>query len=252
MKQENDEVGDHALTLGAMQEQRGMTFEQFACSVLRFESVVDKPRTDIPVRTFIDTLMLFGKVADMLDKMKKAVFYGAAFDDSDLLTQQLEAHAFLGRLIDTNGGVQRFALTTPALFDAKVRGVVADVVNMRILHGIVGMCTEAGELAQELGAAIANNRPIDLVNVNEEVADSDVYKAFYLDATAQSQGKLLAAVLAKLTQRYGDKPYNDAGALNRDLGEERKALEAHSAPGPLSDTRQTPFPFPTSPNVRAG
>jgi hypothetical protein len=220
-------------------ETTAMTFEEFSASVLRFESVVGAPRETIPAALVIDLLHLFATAADMLDVVKKAVFYGKPLDAEALSGMRFVAARVaynLGPLVDKNAAAHRTPLRVPKLLPS------GPVQNMRAFHALLGYCTEAGEIAAALRTSVLNDKPIDRVNIDEEFGDGDWYKAVWFDVTAQTQGATLRRVRDKLTTRYGDKPYSDKAALNRNLGNERAVLEeaaaaVHKRPGLNPDYR---------------
>ena len=108
------------------------------------------------------------------------------------------------------------------------------VINSRILHGIMGIVDEAGELNTIAKAKIYYNKEIDMVNLKEELGDLWWYFRLLLDEIAVIENSTPAQVFesiaemnkAKLHERYPEK-YSDKAATNRDLNRERKELESH-------------------------
>ena len=108
-------------------------------------------------------------------------------------------------------------------------------MNERILHGILGMADEAGELISVVKSALYYNKEIDLINIKEELGDMWWYYCLELDEIAVLEHKTPSEVFeeifamnkAKLKTRYPNK-YSDEKALNRDLDKERKALETQT------------------------
>jgi NTP pyrophosphatase (non-canonical NTP hydrolase) len=96
---------------------------------------------------------------------------------------------------------------------------------LRLLHGSMGLCTESGELLDNLKKHIFYGKELDLVNLVEECGDLFWYLAIIHDAMgARDFDATLASNIKKLRARYGDK-FNEEGALNRDLEKERSILE---------------------------
>lgn len=94
----------------------------------------------------------------------------------------------------------------------------------RVLHAMIGLCTETGELQDAVKKHIIYGKPIDRVNVIEEFSDCLWYIAVGLDACGSSFEEAFAKNIAKLKARFPDK-FTEDQALNRDLDAERKALE---------------------------
>ena len=102
-------------------------------------------------------------------------------------------------------------------------------VPVQVVHAVLGMLTEAAEMAQALEAALFGGAELDTVNLLEESSDMDWYQAL-LDATVDgSQEERWNTNIAKLAARYsrstGDVEYSDEDALNRDTDAEREILE---------------------------
>ena len=91
---------------------------------------------------------------------------------------------------------------------------------MNQLHMVLGMVTEASEIANVFKAKLAYNREIDWVNIEEEVGD----ELFFISAFCRMNGidleKVMEQNIAKLKARYPDDKAN-----NRDLDKEREILE---------------------------
>lgn len=94
----------------------------------------------------------------------------------------------------------------------------------RMLHAVLGMASEVGEIADALKKHIIYKRAIDMVNMIEESGDRMWYEALFLSAIKKTIPEAMEKNIAKLKVRFGDKFREDA-AVNRDLAAERKALE---------------------------
>lgn len=97
--------------------------------------------------------------------------------------------------------------------------------NIRLLHAAIGLATEAGEIQDQLKKAIFYGKPLDKVNLAEELGDLFWYMAIMSDALGVSFDDIQEKNIAKLKARYGAK-FSEAAALNRDLDTERKILES--------------------------
>lgn len=99
-------------------------------------------------------------------------------------------------------------------------------VCMDILHGILGVATEGGEMLEALYGAYFEGRDFDKVNLLEESGDVMWYLAVLLNKP--QPGVTFDAVqrlnIDKLRKRYPDK-FTNYDALNRDLIGERAILE---------------------------
>lgn len=136
---------------------------------------------------------------ELLDLVKKNLYYGRALDSTKVCTllDQTEALAAAARVSMTKPGA-------PQPLNA----------DSRITHAIVGFGTEGGELCKALADHL-EGADLDIVNLGEEFFDADWYKAIFLDATGISEEMA----------RYPDK-FDARRALHRDLGAERAILES--------------------------
>lgn len=96
--------------------------------------------------------------------------------------------------------------------------------NIRLLHAVMGIVTEAGELMDQLKRVIFYGKELDTVNVDEELGDLK----FYLQLACNVRGVTLEEITernrAKLNKRY-EKKFTEKEALNRNLDAEREILE---------------------------
>lgn len=96
--------------------------------------------------------------------------------------------------------------------------------HSRLLHAAMGMVTESGEFMDALKKAIIYGKPLDKVNLAEELGDQMWYIAVACDALGVPLGNVMGRNVAKLRARYPEK-YSNECALNRDLEKERGILE---------------------------
>jgi NTP pyrophosphatase (non-canonical NTP hydrolase) len=123
---------------------------------------------------------------------------------------------------------QKNALVTEARDLGPVKERLQDTRNVRLLHAAMGLSTEAAEFTDMMKKAIFYGKPVDEVNLKEEVADLCWYCAIALDALGSSFEEVMATNIAKLKARYGDK-FTEAAAIERDLDKEREILENNPA-----------------------
>jgi len=99
-----------------------------------------------------------------------------------------------------------------------------NVQTLQLLHAVMGMVTEAGELMDAIKRHVVYGKPIDLVNLSEECGDSFWYQALLARTAGFTFAEAKSLNIAKLATRYPEKFTEDA-ALNRDLEKERRVLE---------------------------
>jgi len=97
-------------------------------------------------------------------------------------------------------------------------------ISSRLLHGVSGCVTEAGELEDALKKCIFYGKELDLVNLTEEVGDVMWYLAILLDELGSSFEEVITINIRKLKSRYPNK-FSSERALNRNLDKERDILE---------------------------
>jgi NTP pyrophosphatase (non-canonical NTP hydrolase) len=101
---------------------------------------------------------------------------------------------------------------------------ISDHGVARLLHAMIGACTETGELQDMVKKALIYNKPFDRVNVLEECGDTLWYLALALDAAGYTMAECMERNIEKLRVRFPDK-FTFKGANNRDLDAERVSLE---------------------------
>jgi NTP pyrophosphatase (non-canonical NTP hydrolase) len=92
------------------------------------------------------------------------------------------------------------------------------------LHMVLGMQTEAAEIADVYKKTIAYKKPLDFVNIKEEVGDLMWYVANLCNMNGWDLREILDTNIAKLEARYPEK-FTEEQAINRDLDNERQILE---------------------------
>lgn len=95
-----------------------------------------------------------------------------------------------------------------------------------IIHAIIGLATEAGELLEHLAHWMNGDiGEFDFVNLKEESGDCAWYMAVLAKAAGFTFDEMLQINIDKLRKRYGDK-FSAFDANNRDLLGERAVLES--------------------------
>lgn len=110
-----------------------------------------------------------------------------------------------------------------------------DGIPREVIHSVVGIASESGELTDALKKACFYGREIDYDNIDEEMGDILWYIHNYCIERGITLDDLLRQNLRKLRKRYGDSWSEDA-EKDRDLDAERKVLERPKPP-PNRDVR---------------
>ena len=97
----------------------------------------------------------------------------------------------------------------------------------RLLHAGIGLSTESGEFLDALKKHIFYGKPLDKVNLAEEVGDLFWYLAIAADELGFEFEEVMEKNITKLKARYGEKFSSDK-AENRNLDKEREILETQS------------------------
>ena len=97
--------------------------------------------------------------------------------------------------------------------------------NQRLLHGGIGLATEAGEFLDALKKHMFYGKELDRVNLREEMGDIFWYCAIIADELDVDFSEVMERNITKLKARYGDK-FSEEKASHRDLDTERKILES--------------------------
>jgi len=98
------------------------------------------------------------------------------------------------------------------------------VENQRLLHGGIGLATEAGEFLDAIKKHVFYGKEIDKVNLREEMGDLFWYCAIIADELGVDFKDVMQRNITKLKTRYGEK-FSQDKANTRDLETERKILE---------------------------
>ncbi|MDB4330347.1 nucleoside triphosphate pyrophosphohydrolase family protein [bacterium] len=133
----------------------------------------------------------------------------------------VKKHLFYGKNVDLPGLTNTSPEYEIKKYDA---GMDLNPKLIRLLHGVVGIITEAGEMTEQLYAHMYDKKELDEVNIAEEIGDLFWYCAIICDTVGISFESLMEKNIEKLRARYGDKFSSDK-AINRDLDTERNILE---------------------------
>lgn len=135
----------------------------------------------------------------LADKVKKALFYGK---------EPLWDAAQIAFVEDQKGLADH---------------VKKDAVPVDVVHSVLGIITEGGELAEAVAKAFFTG-DLDEVNLDEEMGDILWYIAMFCHHRDIDFDSLMERNINKLRTRFPDK-FTQEKAINRDLEAEREQLE---------------------------
>lgn len=150
-----------------------------------------------------EILVNFIEWGNRLDRVKKALMYGRAFEwDTDSPGMPVES-------------------CVPELPED----------YQRLIHAMLGIATEGVEMmeaVQQLFFLVDATRPgtFDITNLQEEFGDANWYYTFGLASLGQTAAENRAQNDAKLEARFGGTVFTEEAANERDLERERKELES--------------------------
>lgn len=116
------------------------------------------------------------------------------------------------------------AIKTESVDFKAIENRLAQKGMFRLLHAGMGLSTEAGEFLDSLKKHIFYGKPLDKVNLAEELGDLFWYCAIVSDELGVEFEPIMERNIEKLKARYGDR-FNEEKAENRDLKRERDILE---------------------------
>ena len=191
-------------------------FGQFLADVARTESVVDRPKKAIPMHSLVAVCSVLSHAGEALNLIKRTAFYGAEFNAAAFAFElhQVVDHAIAGASAADDQTIQLG-------------------LDMRMLHGLMGMLTEtAGEMPVHL-ACVATKQPVDTVNLTEERGDYHFYEAIVDMVQGSDPSEPYFAVARKLEKRFPTGTFDAHHALNRDIAAEQTALITQVDPAVL-------------------
>jgi hypothetical protein len=170
----------------------------------------------VPLDDLSLALAQFIEAGNKLDKMKKSLFYGRAYES-----------------FRTEMGYVEHPLKCEDLPETVFPGFESQ--GRDIIHAIIGKATEAVELCELLETSIQSHQPVDQVGYVEEIGDSRWYDRIGLPAVGitcreADQGNYRklsakAAAQARTHARYAE-GFSEKEAIVRDIPAERAGLEA--------------------------
>lgn len=144
----------------------------------------------------------------------------------ELLDEQINLSFRMDRLkkylfYNKNNGV---SLNENFVFDPKVGERIVSNVVVRLLHSVLGLSSETGEIMEALVGHVFDGLTLDKINIKEEFGDVSWYTGIGCDAVDTTLLQVLTTNIEKLEVRYPEK-FTTYHAENRDLESERKVLE---------------------------
>lgn len=129
------------------------------------------------------------------------------------MTQNLNSKQYISDAIKTES--TNFSAMNERLHDDGIK---------RLLHAGIGLSTEAGEFLDALKKHIFYGKPLDKVNLAEEMGDMFWYMAIVASELGFEFEEVMEKNITKLKARYGEK-FSEEKAEKRDLDKEREILE---------------------------
>jgi NTP pyrophosphatase (non-canonical NTP hydrolase) len=162
----------------------------------------------------------------VLDMLKKNLFYGKEVDFYVLRERMILAQSAMGAACESLSVSGRFVFQE-------------DIVPVRLLHGVIGMATEVGELLDVIlslqdkylfckKAGAAELQDNDLQTLLEECGDVSFYKTAVLNSIGFTASDEQRANIAKLSRRYPGGVFNAEQAISRDTSAEAQAMRGVS------------------------
>jgi len=146
---------------------------------------------------------------EVLDQIKKYVFYGRDIDNEKLKRDLDFINGSSESFIDKERDDGSFALNMDEI-----------PINDRLFHSVIGIATEATELVEAMKDGFQDD-----VNLLEEFGDLNWYEAIGISELGGDFDEVLETNIAKLRHRYPDKFTNES-AQERDLEGERQILSS--------------------------
>lgn len=98
------------------------------------------------------------------------------------------------------------------------------MLRPELMHALLGITSEAGEIADQFKRHLIYGKELDEVNLMEEIGDLFWYCAILSYQISIPFEVIMERNIAKLKARYPEKFSKDS-AINRDLEKERRILE---------------------------
>lgn len=212
-------IGDIIYALDSPEQREAQAEASFDYLELSSRTASDKFYGELINDTTLRSALLnFARAAADLDRVKKLLFYGedkAKGREKDALDLGKENAWFsLGML----------SVAARASDDEELSvGGPAHHRAIALLHGVLGVGTESGEMVEALLKAMKGER-FDTVNMAEEIGDVQWYEAMLARALGTDFDAIQRGNIDKLIERFKHK-FSETEANNRNLAAERVVLD---------------------------
>lgn len=193
-----------------------MDLQTYTDTATKTESVIDDVYTN--KTRLINILKISIAAGNMLDDLKKNIFYGRKINNEKYFDQFNSALDSLHSLEIYQRGPTKKPLDQNSLIDSDMK------IDTRIFHSVIGMATESTEMLEALLTYLETGE-IDKVNLIEEIGDLSWYQAILLDTIDADWEKILKTNIKKLELRYKKTKFDTENANIRDLDSEREILD---------------------------
>lgn len=215
-----------------------MRIDEYSKAALRTESIIPEVK-GVNVVSLHAILTAVVGIGEVMDAVKKNVFYGRPYNREQLLDSIGAAGGALMFLNDQASPGGNFAdpdysatISLPPEEDGGaslphiLEPSALSNLDTRLFHVAVGCITESAELAQAILKAM-EGKELDVVNFAEEIGDLNWYaNGIFPDASGIPAGQTLDTNIGKLVKRFPEKFDGYlAQQENRDLEAERVILE---------------------------
>jgi len=95
--------------------------------------------------------------------------------------------------------------------------------DVNLVHGAIGISTEAGEILDAVKKHVFYGKPIDPINMKEELGDVLWYMALIAEHCGFTFDEAMQSNVSKLQKRFPEK-FTEDQAINRNLDAEKEAL----------------------------
>lgn len=145
-------------------------------------------------------------------------------DDFECLLEQLIE---IGTALDATKKILFYGKEPAVKAPSYVSSFIYDRVHPDIVHGILGIITEAVELAERLCKMARDPDNADhKTNLIEEIGDLDWYATLLRSRLGVTSGTVRLVNARKLFRRYPEKVFAATRAAERDLAAEQEALRS--------------------------
>ncbi len=174
------------------------------------EYIAGAVRTEAPITSeLLGRLTHYSTVAFLQSALRNAMDTGQRVD-------ALKKHIFYGKK-------ENWRVDKVNSISGEMANRLSDPQTVRLLHAAMGFCTESAEILEALCAHLFTGKPLDGVNLLEEMGDMFWYSALFADAIPTTFEHIQERNNAKLRARYPEK-FTEAKAITRDLKQEHNAL----------------------------